>query len=174
MRTVRSGGRYISNWLPVIKASLVYLVAVCSLLALYGFVADHWLMAWYLKLNASLTGFIVNLSWVDVSTEATVILADSFGMKIIPECTPLLPTAILVSGVVASSGSWLYKLIGVSGGILALSVINLVRTTTLFFVGLWAPSQFDTAHLLVWQSLMILATVALWVIWHRSRRYVMV
>lgn len=174
MRTVWSGGRYISNWLPVVKTSVVYLVAVSSLLALYVFVADHWLMVSYLKLNASLTGFIVNLSWIEVSTEATVILADSFGMKIIPECTPLLPIAILVSGVVASSGSWFYKCIGVSGGILALSVINLIRTTTLFFVGLWAPSQFDTAHLLVWQSLMILATVALWVIWHRSRRYVMV
>jgi exosortase H (IPTLxxWG-CTERM-specific) len=162
----------ISNNLSVVKTASVYFVVVSSLLVLYPFVADLWVMDSYLNLNATLTAFVLNLSWVDVATESSVVSSGSFGMKIIPECTPLLPAAILVSGVIAFPCSRTHKLIGVVGGILALSVINIVRTTSLFYIGMWAPAQFDTAHLLVWQSLMILSTVAIWVVWYKSRRYV--
>ena len=162
----------ISNNLSIVKTASVYFVVVSSLLVLYPFVADLWVMDSYLNLNATLTAFVLNLSWVDVATESSVVSSGSFGMKIIPECTPLLPAAILVSGIVAFPGSWTHKLIGVVGGILALSMINIVRTTSLFYVGVWTPSQFDTAHVLVWQSLMILSTVAIWVVWYKARRYV--
>ena len=163
---------HISNSQSIVKTASIYFVAVSSLVALYLFVADLWVMDSYLRLNASLTAFVLNLSWIDVATESTVVSSDSFGMKIIPECTPLLPAAILVSGVIAFPGSWTHKLIGVVGGILALSMINIVRTTSLFYIGVWTPSQFDTAHVLVWQSLMILSTVAIWVVWYKSRHYV--
>jgi len=163
---------HISNSQSIVKTASIYFVAVSSLVALYLFVADLWVMDSYLGLNASLTAFVLNISWIDVATESTVVSSDSFGMKIIPECTPLLPAAILVSGMIAFPGSWSHKLMGVVGGILALSMINIVRTTSLFYIGMWAPSQFETAHLLVWQSLMILSTVALWVVWYKARRYV--
>ncbi len=106
------------------------------------------------------------------ATESTVVSSDSFGMKIIPECTPLLPAAILVSGMIAFPGSWPHKLMGVVGGILALSMINIVRTTSLFYIGMWAPSQFETAHLLVGKSLMLLSAAAIWVVWYKGIRYV--
>ena len=162
----------ISNRLSIVKTASVYFVVVSSLLVLYPFVADLWVMDSYLNLNATLTAFVLNLSWVDVATESSIVSSGSFGMKIIPECTPLLPAAILVSGVIAFPCSMTHKLIGVVGGILALSVINIVRTTSLFYIGMWAPSQFETAHVLVWQSLMILSTVALWIVWYKARRYV--
>ena len=161
-----------SNRSSTLKTALVYLVAVSSLVDLYLMVADLWVMDSYLELNASLTAFVINLSWVDVVAETTTVWSDSFGMRIIPECTPLLPAAILVRGVIAFPGPWTHKLIGVVGGFLILSVINVVRLASLFYVGMWAPSQFDTAHVLVWQSLMIVSTVALWIVWHKATRYV--
>ncbi len=164
--------RHISSIPSIVKTASVYFVAVSAFVILYLFVADLWVMDSYLKLNANLTAFVLNIFWVDVATESTVVSSDTFGMKIIPECTPLLPIAILISGVLAFPGSWTHKIVGVVGGILALSVINIMRTTSLFYIGMWAPSQFDTAHVLVWQSLMILSTVALWIVWYKASRYV--
>ena len=156
----------------IVKTTLVYFLTVASLVGLYLFLVDLSVMRSYLELNASLTAFVLNLSWVDVATDATVLSSDSFGMRIIPECTPLLPAAILVSGVIAFPTTWIHKLVGIVGGILALSVINIMRTTSLFYIGMWRPEQFETAHVLVWQSLMILSTVALWIIWYKTKRYV--
>ena len=52
----------ISNSQSIVKTASVYFVAVSSLVALYLFVADLWVMDSYLRLNASLTAFALHLS----------------------------------------------------------------------------------------------------------------
>jgi hypothetical protein len=44
-------------------------------------------------------------------------------------------------------------------------IINEVRLISLFYIGIYAPAIFDTTHLLVWQSLMILFALGLWLLW---------
>ena len=50
-------------------------------------------------------------------------------------------------------------------GIPTLVLCNLVRIVSLIFIGHWFPRVFHTAHLLVWQSLIVFLTVMLWVLW---------
>ena len=60
---------------------------------------------------------------------------------------------------------WTAKLIGVVGGLIAIQVINLIRIVSLFYIGIFFPNHFDDAHIFIWQSLVIVAGVALWVLW---------
>jgi len=58
------------------------------------------------------------------------------------------------------------KIIGILFGIVAISAVNLVRTVTLFFIGThFSESVFETAHFLIWQSLVILISIGLWLLW---------
>ena len=43
--------------------------------------------------------------------------------------------------------------------------LNQVRLVSLFFIGRWFPNAFHTAHVLVWQSLIIFFTIVIWLIW---------
>ena len=64
---------------------------------------------------------------------------------------------------------WSRKLLGVVLGLLAIQVINVVRIVSLFYIGIFAPSAFSASHVYVWQSLIILFAVVLWILW--VRRY---
>ena len=61
---------------------------------------------------------------------------------------------------------------GIALGILVLYALNLVRTVSLFLVGTYFPGLFDTAHYIVWQSLMILLAIGLWLFWVEKLVYV--
>jgi exosortase/archaeosortase family protein len=56
-------------------------------------------------------------------------------------------------------------MLGIAIGIVALFALNLVRTVSLFYIGAHFPDFLDTAHVLIWQSVMILAAIALWLFW---------
>ena len=53
----------------------------------------------------------------------------------------------------------------VVGGLFAIQIINLVRIVSLFYIGVFLPELFSQSHIFIWQSVVILAGVALWVIW---------
>ncbi len=41
----------------------------------------------------------------------------------------------------------------------------MVRIISLFYIGIYFPDLFNDAHIFIWQSLVILAGVALWITW---------
>jgi len=88
-----------------------------------------------------------------------------FAVTIYNGCNGLITSLIFIAGVLAFPARTTAKLIGVAGGLLAIQVVNLVRIVSLFYIGIFLPDWFNDAHIFVWQSLVILAGVALWVIW---------
>lgn len=62
----------------------------------------------------------------------------------------------------------LFKVLGIILGFVVLSGVNLVRTTSLVYIGSAFPSALEVVHLLVWQSLMVVFAVALWLAWRRK------
>jgi exosortase/archaeosortase family protein len=70
--------------------------------------------------------------------------------------------------VLAFPARWTAKLIGVVGGLLAIQLMNLVRIVSLFYIGVFLPEYFSDAHIFIWQSLVILFGISLWIVWaHR-------
>jgi exosortase/archaeosortase family protein len=60
---------------------------------------------------------------------------------------------------------WTRKLIGLGVGLPLLLAINQVRLVSLCYVQHWIPEYFETIHILIWQSLIVVLTVALWLVW---------
>jgi exosortase H (IPTLxxWG-CTERM-specific) len=94
-----------------------------------------------------------------------------FAVVIYNGCNGLEAMLIFVCGVLAFPSTWRRKLLGIALGFLAIQVVNIVRVVSLFYVGVLKPEWFSTAHVFVWQSVIILFGVLLWVLW--VQRYAM-
>lgn len=90
-----------------------------------------------------------------------------FAYEIYYRCTAVLVTALLAALTVATPASVRSKLIGLSVGIPVLVALNLIRLVHLFHTGVFNPDLFDLAHGLVWELILISATLGLWWIWSR-------
>ena len=97
-----------------------------------------------------------------------VVSSQRFAVTIYNGCNGLITSLIFTAGVLAFPARWTAKLIGVVGGLIVIQILNLVRILSLFFIGIYLPDYFNDAHIYIWQSLIIITGVALWVVWaHR-------
>ena len=55
-----------------------------------------------------------------------------------------------------------------AAGILAVQGLNVVRVISLFYLGQWNYQVFEWAHLYVWQALIMLDVLVVWLIWVRT------
>jgi exosortase/archaeosortase family protein len=72
---------------------------------------------------------------------------------------------IFLAAVLAFPAPWKWRLGGLVLGILAIQAINLVRVVSLYLTGVYFPRIFDASHTVIWQTVVILFGVLLWVFW---------
>ena len=48
-----------------------------------------------------------------------------------------------------------------------MQALNIVRVASLFYLGQWNQHAFEWAHLYVWQALIMLDVLIVWVVWVR-------
>ena len=46
-----------------------------------------------------------------------------------------------------------------------MQALNIVRVISLFYIGQWSPGAFEWAHLYLWQVLIMLDALIVWLIW---------
>ena len=119
----------------------------------------------YTTLIAKVSGIILGLLGEDITMNGCVLRSPRFAVTIYNGCNGLITSLIFVSGVLAFPARWSAKIIGVGGGLLAIQAINLVRIISLFYIGIYLPKLFNSSHIFIWQSLVILAGVTLWITW---------
>lgn len=119
----------------------------------------------YTALIARVSGAVLRLFGESASVNGCVVSSPRFAVTIYNGCNGLITSLIFVSGVLAFPARWTAKIIGVIGGLIAIQIINLIRIVSLFYIGIYFPNHFDDAHIFIWQSLVIVAGVALWVVW---------
>ena len=119
----------------------------------------------FLGFTARATGFIINLFGSNVQVNGTLVSSSDFSMRIVTLCTGIVPITIFLSAVLAYPCKIKGKAIGMVIGILALYSLNLVRLITTFYIGTFLPGFFDIARGLIWQSIMILVAIVLWLLW---------
>ena len=144
---------------------LVFAVTVAVLLYLYSQVVQVSWFDGFLSAHAAVTGTALGLVGVQVDRVGTVLSNDRVAFTIISECTPVAAILIYAAGVLAFPASLRGKATGLAAGVVALTVVNILRIVSLFFVGLYLPSALDVFHLIVWQSLMVLLAVGLLLLW---------
>ncbi len=121
--------------------------------------------------TAASAAYPLQLLGTDVKVSGTVVASDDFAYRIVAECTLLGPLMLYLAAVLVYPASLASKATGMAIGLLAIGGLNLVRLVSLFYVGTYMPQHLDVAHLVVWQGVMVLSVVVLWLYWvQRSGR----
>src|SRR5690606_8573739 len=91
----------------------------------------------------------------------------SFIVSIERGCNGVEAVIILISAILAFPAPWKHKLIGLGLGFIAIQVLNLVRIVSLFYLGMWSPIWFKWFHEYLWQALIVLDALIVFLVWLR-------
>ena len=112
------------------------------------------------------------VKWFDpnvlVSGKILQSTSNGFAVSIEAGCNGVEATIVLVAAMLAFPAPWKNKVIGLIAGILAVQGLNIVRIISLFYLGQWNYSVFEWAHLYVWQALIMLDVLIVWLLWVRT------
>lgn len=166
-----NAARKTMTWLRRHKAALksgaIFVAGILLSALVYSQLVTTGLFVRDAAFTAQTTGFFLNLLGESVRVTGLTIASAGFSVDVGTGCTATIPIMLFVCAVVAYPGRWQHKLLGILIGGACLYALNLVRTVSLFLIGTHFHGFFDTAHLLLWQPLIILAAVILWLFWVR-------
>ena len=94
--------------------------------------------------------------------------ANGFAVSIEAGCNGIEAAIILIAAMLAFPAPWKHRLVGILVGLFAVQVLNIVRVISLFYLGQWNMSAFEWAHLYLWQALIMLDVLIVWLIWIRT------
>ncbi|HSL85086.1 MAG TPA: exosortase H [Thermoanaerobaculia bacterium] len=152
------------------RRQVVFLVVFAVLLAgsftllSINWVNDHVVVPFTAGV-AKASGVALALLGQDVTMEGTVLRSPRFAVNIANGCNGVETMLIFMSAVLAFPASWRSRLAGLAIGLVAIQGINLVRVVALFLTGAYLPDLFDASHTVIWQTLVILSGVLLWLLW---------
>ena len=118
---------------------------------------------------ASLSAWLIKAFDSGVIAYSNIIRDQQSGFAVAIEagCNGVEATIVLVASTLAMPAPWKLKLIGIGSGFLAIQGMNLLRIITLFYLGQWNKTAFDWAHLYIWQALIMLDVLIVFLIWLR-------
>ena len=90
-----------------------------------------------------------------------------FAYEIYYRCTAMLPAALLAALTFASTACLRRKILGMALGVSVLIALNLIRLVHLYHLGVHRPDLFEVSHGVVWELILIMATLGLWWLWGR-------
>ena len=90
-----------------------------------------------------------------------------FGVTIEAGCNGVEAMLVLLAGILAYPAPWRSRLAGLAVGAVAIQALNVVRVISLFYLGRYDRDVFEWAHLYVWQALIMLDVLIVWVVWVR-------
>lgn len=105
----------------------------------------------------------------DVMSHGRVLQSRSsgFGISIESGCNGVEAALILIAAMIAFPAPWKLKLTGIAVGLAAVQAANLLRVVSLYYLGQWNLAVFEFAHLYLWQALIMLDVLVVWLLWIR-------
>ena len=136
---------------------------------LTGPVQDHFVLPWT-NLLARACSWLVTL--FDASAVATgkVLMnpKTGFGISIEPGCNGVEACIVLIGAILAFPATWKHRFLGIAAGIVAVQALNVIRVISLFYLGQWNMKVFSFAHEYLWQALIMLDVLVVWLLWVRA------
>ncbi|MEO8505954.1 MAG: exosortase H [Acidobacteriota bacterium] len=118
---------------------------------------------------ATASAGVLNLLGQGIIQTGTVLTGSRFAVNIRNGCNGVEALIIFVAAVLAFPATWRSRFIGLALGTIAIQIINLIRVVALFLTGAYVPKLFESSHTVIWQSIVILCAVLLWIYW--ANRY---
>ena len=146
---------------------------VAMLAALFGLeltpVAQRYFVVPWTDALANVSARLVTIFDPAVTASGNVLQsgANGFAVSIEAGCNGVEATLVLAAAMLAFPAPWRRKLTGLAIGILAVQGLNVIRVITLFYLGQWNYRVFEWAHLYVWQALIMLDVLVVWLVWVR-------
>ncbi|HXZ49786.1 MAG TPA: exosortase H [Usitatibacter sp.] len=101
-----------------------------------------------------------------VASDATIFSASTgFGITIRAGCNGVEAMLVLAAAMLAYPAPWRHRLLGLLAGTAAVQLLNFARIASLFYLGRWSATAFEWAHLYVWQALIMLDVLVVWLLW---------
>jgi exosortase H (IPTLxxWG-CTERM-specific) len=142
--------------------------------ALFGLELTPWAQEWFVipwtNTLASISASLVKLFDPNVIAQGKVLQSarNGFAVSIEAGCNGVEATIVLLAAILAFPASWKHKLLGLAIGVVAVQGLNIVRVISLFYLGQWNFDVFEWAHLYVWQALIMLDVMIVWLLWVRT------
>ena len=92
----------------------------------------------------------------------------SFAVSIEAGCNGVEATIVLIAAMLSFPAPWKRRLLGLAIGVIAVQGLNIIRVISLFYLGQWNFDAFDFAHRYVWQALIMLDVLIVWLLWVRT------
>ena len=141
------------------------LAAVCVAVLLIWLAGSEAVMGGVQHGLARITSGVLNLLGHRTSVDGSTVASSLFGITVVTACTGLFTTGLFLIAVVVYPAGWRSRLIGAGLGIGGVFLVNVVRLVSLYYIGVHLPNFLDQAHQLIWQSVLIVFAVALWLLW---------
>lgn len=150
-----------------------FVLFIVLLAVLFGLELTPWAQTFvvvpWTNALAAISTSIVTLFDTDVVASGKVIRSASNGFAVSIEagCNGVEATLVLLAAILAYPAPWRYKALGFAIGVVAVQALNVVRVISLFYLGQWSFQVFEWAHLYVWQALIMLDVLVVWLVWVR-------
>ncbi|MET0090096.1 MAG: exosortase H [Candidatus Thiodiazotropha sp.] len=132
-------------------------------------VGQEWVVIPFTRFVAALSAWVIQRFDAGVAVYDNILLdpASGFAVSIEAGCNGVEASLVLIAAMLAFPAGWRARLIGIAIGFLAIQAMNLLRIISLFYLGQWNQLAFEWAHLYLWQSLIILDVLVVFLIWLR-------
>ena len=154
----------------MLRFVLIFLAWQMSLFGLnmLGWVQQHLVLPWTALLARVCAHLVL---WFDTTAAAAGKVlwntVSGFGVSIEPGCNGIEACIVLFAAIMAYPASWRHKVIGIVAGFAAVQGVNVLRVISLFYLGQWRTDVFNFAHEYLWQGLIMLDVLVVWLLWVR-------
>lgn len=154
----------------MLRFLLIFLLILGSLFALELTPTGQALVHPWAALLAGFSTSLITLFDPKVITYGNVIQSQSngFGVAIEAGCNAVEACIVLAAAILAFPSPWRHKLFGIVIGMVVVQIVNILRIISLFYLGQWRMDAFEFAHLYLWQRLIMLDVLVVWLIWVRA------
>jgi exosortase H (IPTLxxWG-CTERM-specific) len=141
---------------------------------LFGLELTPWAQTWFVlpwtNTLAALSADIVRLFDPQVVAQGKILQSadGSFAVSIEAGCNGVEATIVLIAAMLSFPAPWKRRLLGLAIGVVAVQGLNVIRVISLFYLGQWSFDAFDFAHRYVWQALIMLDVLIVWLLWVRT------
>lgn len=122
---------------------------------------------WAVDATVASVSWVLRVATLDPAVSGATIALGRVALRIIPECTPLMPTLMLGIAVLAYRAPVRWKLVGLIAGATGLWIYNVIRMLALMATLKWWPGSFHFVHVYLWQTVTLLVVCALFLLWLR-------
>lgn len=155
---------------PMIRFFLLFLLLLAGLFTLEILApVQHYVVMPFTSLLADISAAVMQFFDSQVIASGQVIRSatSGFAVQIAPGCNGVEAVIVLFAAIFAFPAPMKHKAVGFLVGFFAIQILNLVRIISLFYLGQWDRTAFEWAHLYLWQALIILDALMVWLIWLR-------